>query len=157
MANFKLICFVKRDTISEFFNKIKLKYNNDYSKFLKKFEKNYFKCKPYNELYWNYNSALINNLDNSIMFYTNSICESYNRTLNLRFVGSCKSILNFERCIKEVFERYENRNIYQERNISITRALQFYVNNKTDKIELIKNSDLKDIKKKYLNYLNISL
>ena len=54
--------------------------------------------------------------------------EGYNRTLNLRFVGSCKSILNFEKCIKQVIQIYDNRSIYQERNISITRALQYYVN-----------------------------
>lgn len=81
LANFKLLCFVKRETITEFFNKIKNKYNNNYSSFLKKFEKTYFKSNPFNGLYWNYNPALINNLDNSIMFYTNNICESYNRTL----------------------------------------------------------------------------
>ena len=88
------------------------------------------------------------------MLFTNKICGSYNRTLNLRFVGAYKSILNFDRCIKEIIEICENRNIYQERNISITRALQFYVNNKTHDIELINNSDLKEIKDKYLNYLN---
>ena len=88
------------------------------------------------------------------MFYTSNICESYNRTLNLRFVATYKTILNFERLIKEIIEKYENRNIYQEWYISLTRALQFYVNNKTDSIELIDNSDLKEIKNKYLNYLN---
>ena len=88
------------------------------------------------------------------MFYTSNICESYNRTLNLRFVAAYKRILNFERLIKEIVEKYENRNIYQEWYISLTRALQFYVNNKTDNIELIDNSDLKEIKNKYLNYLN---
>ena len=91
-------------------------------------------------------SSLIKNLDNSSILYANSICESYNRTLNLRFVDSCKSILNFEKSIKKLIEIYDNRNVYQERNISITRAFQFYVNNKIDNIELIKNSNLIEIK-----------
>ena len=32
--------------------------------------------------------------------------------------------------IKEIIEIYENRNINKEPNLPITRALQFYVNNK---------------------------
>ena len=96
MANFKLL-YLNRNYLKEFFNKIKRKYNKkDFSNLLTKFENTYFNSKPFDDLSWNYNSALINNLDNSIMFYTNNICESYNRTLNLRFVVAYKNILNFE-------------------------------------------------------------
>ena len=63
------------------------------------------------------------------MFFTNNICESYNRTLNLKFIGGCKSLYNFERSLKEVITLYNNTPVYQERNISITRSLQYYVQN----------------------------
>ena len=95
MENSKLLC-LKRNYLKEFFNKIKTKFKKDFSNLLTKFENTYFNSKPFDDLSWNYNSALINNLDNSIMFYTKNICESYNRTLNLRFVVAYKSILNFE-------------------------------------------------------------
>ena len=114
LSNFKLLFFLKRNYLKEFLDKIKEKYKRDFSFFLTKIEKTYFNSKPFDDLSLNYNSPLINSLDNNIVFYTSNICESYIRTLNLRFVGSCKSILIFERCIKEIIEIYKNRNIYQE-------------------------------------------
>ena len=129
LSNIKLLCFVNKNNIIPFFQKMKDKYEDDFQNFFKKFEKIYIKSNPYNELYWNYNSAIINNSNNDIMFFTNNFCERYNRTLNLKFISGCKSIYNFERSLKEFITLYNNMPLYQEGNISITRSLQYYAQN----------------------------
>ena len=41
ISNIKILCFIKKDEVKEFFNKIKAKYNKKFNNFLKYFEKNY--------------------------------------------------------------------------------------------------------------------
>ena len=53
LANRILLCFINRNNIKTFFNKIKNKFSNDFPNFFNKFEKIYLNTKPYNVLYWN--------------------------------------------------------------------------------------------------------
>ena len=102
---------------------------------------------------WNYNDIFVNNMDNHILFYTNNICESMNRTLNMKFIGGCKTFFNFKNCIIDIIDIYEKNNkVYQEINGSITRALEYYVK-KNLIITLIKNEDLKKIKTDYKKFM----
>ena len=48
-------------------------------------------------------------MDNHILFYTNNICESMNRTLNMKFVGGCKTFYNFKNCVIDIIEMYEKK------------------------------------------------
>ena len=49
---------------------------------------------------WNYNHVILNSINNNNMiFYTNNICESFNRTLNKKYIGYCKTMYNFKMCI----------------------------------------------------------
>ena len=73
--------------------KMKNRYKEDFTKLFKNFEKIYIKSNTYNELYWNFNSAIINNSNNDIMLLINNICESYNRALSLKFKYGCKSFI----------------------------------------------------------------
>jgi len=65
-----------------------------------------------------------------------------NRTLNMKFVGGWKTFYNFKTCITDVINLYNDRKPYQEINISITRALEYYVKNKLV-ITLFSHQDLK--------------
>ena len=78
---------------------------------------------------WNYNSLLINSVNNNILFYTNNITESFNRTLNKKYIGFCRTMLKFNNAIIDTINLYKMHNIYQERKLSITRALEHYVKN----------------------------
>ena len=40
---------------------------------------------------WNYNEIIYSNLNNNILFFTNNICKSMNRTLNSKLVGGIKT------------------------------------------------------------------
>lgn len=63
-----------------------------------------------------------------MFFFTNNICESMNRTLNIKYIGGCKTFYAFNNCI---FDFYSNKHdIYQEKNVSITRSLEYYLKNK---------------------------
>ena len=87
------------------------------------------------------------------MFFTNKICESMNRTLNSKYIGGCKTFYSFKNCILEIIDFYTNKQeIYQERNVSITRSLEYYIKNKII-IDLIEHDTLKEIKKEYKNFL----
>ena len=94
----------------------------------------------------NYNSYNINTFDNEIQFYTNNICESFNRTLNLKYVGTCKTIFNFKNSIKDTISIYSKNKLYVERNLSITRALNFF-NLTYNPKDLITDNDIFKIKK----------
>ena len=84
-----------------------------------------------------------------MLFYTNNICESMNRTLNSKYIGGCKTYYAFKNCILDIIDFYTNKQvIYQERNISITRSLAFYVKNRLI-IDIIKHETLKKIKSEY--------
>ena len=54
--------------------------------------------------------------------------------------------MNFKKCIKEIINIYNEKSIYKERNVSITRALQFYVSH-NEVNNIITNKELKEIKK----------
>ena len=44
----------------------------------------------------------LNPIEINLYFFTNNICESTNRTLNMNYKGACKSLLGFENAIKEL-------------------------------------------------------
>ena len=75
------------------------------------------KKKPFSELCWNYSIAEINNLNDNIFFYTNNICESFNRSLNSQYIGKTKTIFHFKSAIKNLIEIYNIKNIYQKKKL----------------------------------------
>ena len=82
LANIRLLCFVKLDKINLFYQDIKNKYGVKFPKYFKYFDKNYFEEKSRFQKIWNYNEIIYDNLNNDMLFITNNICESMNRTLN---------------------------------------------------------------------------
>ena len=46
------------------------------------FDKNYINGKKFDKSLGNYNSFIINNIEEKTLFFTNNIVESFNRTLN---------------------------------------------------------------------------
>jgi len=113
-ANLKILFFINRDSISIFYNEIKYKYKAKFPDFFKYFDKFYFKNKPFSELDWNYGS--INRADSKIIFYSNNIWENCNRTLNSKFIGSCKTMYHFKLALLELISLYNNKGVYQEKN-----------------------------------------
>lgn len=87
-----------------------------------------------------------------MLFYTNNICQSLNLTLNKKYIRGCKILYNFNNCLSDVINLYNNSKIYQEKNISITRSLEHYIKKKLI-LDLIKHDDFKIIKKNYKKYL----
>ena len=55
MANIKILCFIKIESIYQFFEKIKGYYKELFPNFIKYFEKNYLKSNQYGKLTFNYN------------------------------------------------------------------------------------------------------
>ena len=153
LANIRLLCFIDHEKINNFYKDIKDKYRSKFPKYFKYFDINYMNENARFKKIWNYNDIFMNNMDKHILFYTNNICESMNRTLNMKFIGGCKTFFNFKNCIKDIIDMYEKNNkVYQEINGSITRALEYYVK-KTLVITLIKNEDLKKIKMEYKKFM----
>ena len=152
LANFKLICFIPIRAIEPFYNSIKLKYKSNYEKLFNYFDKNYINGKKFDKSFWNYNSLIINNIEEKTIFFTNNIVESFNRTLNKKYIGACKTLFNFRNAIKDIISFYNAKTIYQEKKISITKGLEFYVKQTTN-FNIITNDTLKKIKEKYKNYL----
>lgn len=94
----------------------------------------------------NYNILIENNLYNQILLYTNNIVESFNRTLNKKYVGCCKTIYNFKNAIKDVIYLYNSNNIYKDRRCCITKALEYCIKSSIT-FDIISYVDLKNIKK----------
>ena len=124
---------------------LKKKYNTQFKKFFKFFDKNYINNKNFDKSMWNYNYLIINNIDDKILFYTNNIVESFNRTLNKKYVGMYKTIFNYKNALIDIISFYNLKNIYQERRCSLTRTLEDYVKIETE-FKLITNESIKDIK-----------
>ena len=53
-SNIKILLFLNKNNIKEFFQLIIKKYEPDFSKFIKYFYTNFFKRYPLNDLCWNY-------------------------------------------------------------------------------------------------------
>ena len=96
----KILLFIERSKITLFWDLIKNKYNNIFPKFVKYFKANYFEKFPFKNFIWNYDiKSDFNSEDFNNYFFTNNICESSNRTINMNYKGSCKTLLSFE-CVK---------------------------------------------------------
>ena len=52
-----------------------------------------------------------------MLFFTNNICESLNRSLARPFIL-------LKNCITDILDLYNNNKIYKEKNISVTRSLE---------------------------------
>ena len=102
--------------------------------------------------FWNYTNVINNNINNSIIFFTNNICESFNRTLNKKYIRYSKTMLNFKNCLSDIIKIYEQNATYKEKNVSLTRSLEHYfkINNK---FEIITYNNIKDILNLYKDYL----
>ena len=156
LANIKLLAFIPLDLINGFFNLIEEKYKNNNKKFFEYFHKTYLNKKNKQSIFnpnnWNYNTQIVNSMNNNILFYTNNITESFNRTLNKKYIGFCKTMYNFKNAILDTIILYTMHNTYQEKKLSITRSLEHYVKTK-EHFDLIENKDLKKIKDMYKEYL----
>ena len=126
-SNFKLLSFIPYAKIDSFYKLIKNKYNKSYPEFFIYFEKYYLSSKKFSKEIWNYSNIIFNNLNNNIIFFTNNICESFNRTLNKKYIGYCKTMYNFKKNILDIIDIYTMHCEYKEKNISLTRALAYYV------------------------------
>ena len=93
---------------------IKLKYFEDNKSFFKYFEKYYINEKKFKIEFWNYTNVINNNINHTIIFFTNNICESFNRTLNKKYIGYCKTMFNFKNCLTDIIKIYEQNSTYKE-------------------------------------------
>ena len=151
-ANIKLLCFVDITNIKNFYNEIKYKYRVKFPKFFKYFDKFYLSSKPFCDLDWNYNTSILNNENNDILFFTNNICESANLILNSKFIVACKTLFHFQKAITEVIKLYNNKKVYKEKKLSTSRALEYYIK-RNEIITLITVKELNKIKIIYKDYL----
>ena len=104
-ANMKILLFIKRENVHSFFKLIENKYKKIFPKIINYFIDNYFKKYPLNKLDWNYDiSNNLNPIDINHYFFTNNICESTNRTLNMNYQGVHKSLYAFENAILKLIE-----------------------------------------------------
>ena len=140
------------EKIQSFFKLISDKYEKLFPDFFKYFKKQYIKKNIFSIDNWNYNSLLLNSVNNNILFYTNNITESFNRTLNKKYIGFCRTMFNFNNAIIDTINLYKMHNIYQERKLSITRALEHYVKNNVS-FDIISFKELKKIKLSYKDYM----
>ena len=99
MANIKILCFIKFEYIFEFFEKIKENYQKLFPNFIKYFEKNYLRSDQYGHLTFNYNHLQKDDISEGIKFYTNNICESFNKTLNTKYIGGVKTFYHFKNAL----------------------------------------------------------
>ena len=153
LANVRLICFINLNKIESFYESMKTKYRTKFPIYFKYFDKNYINNNARFNKIWNYNEFIYNNLNNDMLFFTNNICESMNRTLNSKYIVGCKTFYSFKNSILDIIDFYTNKiDVYQERNVSITRSLEYYVKIKLI-INLINNDSLKAIKKEYKDFL----
>ena len=69
----KLLLFINKDDIEQFFLSIKDKFHNTFIKFIKCLYKIYFIRYPFNNKQWNYNTAInFNAYDLEYLFLTNN-------------------------------------------------------------------------------------
>ena len=92
-------------------------------------------------------------IDNpNIIFYTNNLVKSTNRTLNNKYRGICKTFCNFEYAIYELIDYFEKKMVYKEKQINMTKALSIYTRqNKYDNLTTNKkfNNYLKELEEEY--------
>jgi len=146
LSNIKLLCFIPLSIVEDFYEKINQKYGKKYKNFFKYFQKQYITNKYFDISKWNYNTLIENNLDNQILFYTNNIVESFNKTLNKKYLGYCKIIYNFKNAFKDIIYPYNSNNTYKDRRCCITKALEYYAKSNIT-FDIIIYADLKNIKK----------
>ena len=154
LSNIKLLCFMPNNKIKNFYQLIKQKYLNSFKEFFKYFDKYYINSNFFTIDIWNYNKVILNHINDrdSIIFFTNNICESFNRSINKKYIGYCKTMFIFKRCIFDIIDLYSNHTKYKDKRLSITRSLEHY-EKITHKFELITNKELKIIIKNYQKFL----
>ena len=60
-------------------------------------------------------------------FFTNNNCEWTNRSLNINYVGGCNTFFNFCKVLNEFKNYFDNKEVYDEKKLSITRSLNYNV------------------------------
>ena len=151
-TNLKLLCFIEKEKVKNFYEEILYKFRSKFPKFFKYFEKYYFKKKSFNELCWNYNGPKNSDINKDIFFYTNNICESFNKSINSKYIGKCKTLQHFKKAIIDLIDIYNVKKCYQEKKLRTSRALAYFVS-RNDVINLINIKDLEKIKQTYKEYL----
>ena len=93
LNNIKILIFIKKSNIMEYYKLMENKYKTEFPAFFKYFKKNHFQKYPLKELDWNYDiNDDLNPIDIKQYFFSNNICESTNPTLNMNYKGSCKTL-----------------------------------------------------------------
>ena len=129
-----------------------------FPKFIKYFYKNFFISFPLNKMIWlydQYNFLLYE--DVNLLFFTNNIVESCNRTLNNHYIGNIKSFQNFKNSINDLVEIYsKSKRKYISNEFSVTQALAYHI--KITKITgLITYKELLKIYKEYIKYKKLKI
>jgi len=107
LDNINILMFIKRENIYAQFNLIKHQYQSNFPKFIKYFKRNYFEKYPLYHLDLDYDIS--NNLNPIVInhyFFTNNICDTTNKALNMNYKGACKTLLALENAIKELICLY---------------------------------------------------
>ena len=106
LTNIKLLLFISREKLNQFFELISDEFEDSFPKFIKYYRSNFFTKYPLKYLDWNYDiKNTLDPVDINHYFFTNNICESTNLTLNHNYKGVCKTLLSFEGAINP-FSKY---------------------------------------------------
>ena len=111
------MAFIPLNNLDSFYKLIKAKYKSDNKNFFEYFDKYYMGSFKFKKEMWNYNQTILSNINNNIIFYTNNICESFNRTLNKKYIGYCKTMFNFKMCLYDILQIYENFICFRANNL----------------------------------------
>ena len=120
LSNIKLICFWLLEYIDPFFEKKNIK---KIPKFFSYFERIYWWF--FSDRCWNHYNLSVSTNNNDYYFFTNNIWESTNRTLNNWILWLWKNIYSFTNAIINLIDFFDNKKIYEENYISITRTLNY--------------------------------
>lgn len=152
----KILLFIPQKDIRNYFELIRKKYYEFFPKFIKYFYKIFIIDFPLNKFYWNY--YYYANLcfhENDILFFTNNIVESANRSINSFYICSIKNFSLFEKSTYDIIDLYEHKHKrYNQPKFSVTKAINYYVKN-TNINKLIIFKDWYKINEEYAKYNDI--
>ena len=131
LSSMKILLFLPLSYTQDYFELIRKKHMTIFPKFIKYFYKNFFMSFPLNRMIWvydQYNMLLFE--DPELLFFTNNIVESCNRTLNKHYLGNVKSFNSFRNAIDNIVEIYSgSKRKYYSKEFSVTQAIIYYVKN----------------------------
>ena len=149
----KILLFLPLSYTQEYFELIRNKYMTIYPEFIKYFYKNFFMSFLLNKMIWvydQYNMLLFE--DPELLFFTNNIVESCNRTINNLYLGNVKSFNSFRNAIDNILEIYStSKRKYNSVEFSIIQAIIYYVKNNNIN-RLITYKELLGVYKEFIKF-----